>query len=205
MSPRRVMGSNPWTMFASKLCLSPPSSLYVLAESRARTAGQSFDPGFASLHQIQHVSSPSRKFAQQDKALVYALPLSSSLSVSLPSCRLKPPDKAWVHALSLSTRLSVSPRQVAASHRRKRHWSKLCLSKPGEACLLNESRARTAGQGLGPRFATLHKAHRFSSLSCGLAPLDKALVKVLPLSTRLSVSSRRVADSTQWTRLWSTF
>ena len=80
--------------------------------------------------------------------------------------RARTPDKAWVHALPLSTRLSMSPRRVTGFYRGLMLGSIFCLSSPGLSCLLDESR---------------------------LALPDKAWVYVLTLSTRLSVSPRRVA------------
>ena len=148
VSPRRVAGSHLWTKLGSMLCLFPPGSACVLADSRASTAQQSLGPRFASLHQTQLVSSQSRDLAPQDKAFVHALPLSS--------------------------KLTASPSQVAASHRRTRLRSTFCLSQPGSACLLPESPARTEGQDLVPRFASLLQTQRSSLTSSRLAPQDKA-------------------------------
>ena len=99
----------------------------------------------------------------------------------------------------------MTPRQVASSHRRTMLWSTLCLSLPLPASLLAELQARNHGQGLGPRFASLHQAQRVSSPSYGLAPLDKVWVHTLPFSTRLSVSPHRVAGSHRATRILSTY
>ena len=166
VSPRRVAGSHRRTRLGSMLCLFPPGSECLLAESLTRTEGQGLGPRFASLSQAQRVSSTSRVLA--------------------------PPHRAWVHALPLSTRLSLSPRLFAGSHRRTILGSTLCLSPPGSACLLVELLARTARQGLGLRFVSLHQAQHISSLSRGLAPQDKAWVHTLPLSSKLSASPRRV-------------
>ena len=62
---------------------------------------------------------------------------------SSPSRGLAPSDKTWVYVLPLSI---------------------------GSACFLAESRACTVGQGLGPRFASLHQAHRVSSTSLSSQP-----------------------------------
>ena len=123
----------------SKLCLSPPGSACLLVDSQARTARQGLGSCFASLHKPQCVSSPIRGLA--------------------------PWDKSWVHALFLCTRFSVSPCRVGGSHLRTRCDPMACLSSPGSVCLLAESRARIAGQGLGPRFASLSQAQRVSSPS----------------------------------------
>ena len=176
--PPRVAGSHCRTRLGSRFCLSAPGSACLLADYRARIAQQVLGPCFASLHQAQRVFSLSRGLASRNKALVHALPLSN--------------------------RLSVTPRRVAVLHRRTRFWSKLCLSPPGSALLLAKSRARIIGQGLSPRFATLHQAQRFSSTSRGLAPWDKVLVYALPLSTMLSGSPRRFACSHRRTKLGST-
>ena len=193
LCPRRVAGSHRTTRLGSTFCLSPPGSACVLAKSRARTAQQGFGPSFASLYYAHRDCSPSRELAPQ--------------------------DKAWVHALPLSTTLSVSPRQVAGLHPWTRLGSTFCLSPSGSACLLAGTRARTPGQGLGPRSASLHQAQRVSSLSRGLAPvtrlgstlclsppslallLDKSLARNLGQGLglrfaflhRLSVSPHRVA------------
>ena len=178
LSPRRVAGLHHRTRYRSTLCLSPPGSACFLADYRARIAQQVLVPCFASLHQAQRVFSLSQGLASRNKALV--------------------------HALLLSTRLSVTPGRVAVLHRRTRFCSKLCVSPPGSELPLAKSRARIIGQGLSPRFATLHQAQRFSSTSRGLAPWDKALVYALPLSTMLSGSPRRFACSHRRTRLGST-
>ena len=177
VSPRRVVGSHRMTRLGSTLCLSSPGSACLLIESRDRTAGQSLDPHFVSLLKAQRFSLPSR--------------------------RLAPQDKAWVYALPLSTRLSVSPREVAGSHNRKRLGSTFGLSPPGTACLLAESRSRRARKGLDPCFASLFQALLFLA-NCGLAPQDKAWVSALPLSTRLSLSPRRVAGLHRRTKPGST-
>ena len=106
--------------------------------------------------------------------------------------------------MPLSIRFSVSLRRVAGSHPWTRLSSTFCLFPPGSACLLAESRARTAQQGLGPRFASLHQAQRVSSQSRGLAPQDKAWIHALPLSATLSVSLLLVACSHRRTGLGST-
>merc|ERR1711917_38475 len=90
------------------------------------------------------------------------------------------------------------------SDRRKRLGSTLCLSPHSSACLIAESRLRTARQDLGPRFASLLQIQRFSLTSCRLTPQDKALFYALPLSTSLIVSPRRVSVSKHRTRLGST-
>ena len=162
VSPRRVTGLHPLTKFGSTLCLSPPDSACLLTESRPRTTGQGLGPRFASLHQARSVYSPNR--------------------------RLAPQDKAWVHALPLSSKLSASPCQVAGSHRRRRFRSTHCISPPGSACLLAESWARTAGQGLGPRFDSLHMAQHISMPSRWLASKNEAWVHAMPLSSKLSAS-----------------
>ena len=144
---RRVAGSHRTTRLGSTFCVSPPGSACVLAKSRARTAQQGFGPSFASLYYAHRDSSPSRELAPQDKALVHALPL--------------------------STTLSVSPRQVTCSHPWTRLGSTLCLSPLGSACLLADTRARTPGQGFFPRFASLHQPQRVSSPSRRLAPLTR--------------------------------
>ena len=161
----------------STLCLSPPNSALHLDKSQARTAGQGLSLWFSSLHQAHRLSSPSRGLAPQ--------------------------DKAWVYGLCLSTRLSVSPRRVAGSHCRTLVGSTFCLSPPGSACLLAETRAPNARQGFGPRFAFFHQAQPVSSPSCRLAPHNKAWVQVLPLSIRLSVCPCQVAGLHRTTRLWS--
>ena len=170
VSPRRNASSQRKTRLRSTLCLFPPGSACVLAELQACTAQQGLGPGVASLHQAQRLS--------------------------LPSCRLAPYNKALVHAFPLSTRLIVTPRQDASSHRRTRLWSTLFLSLPLPASLLAESQARNHGQGLGPRFASLHQAHRVSSPSHGVLPRVNAWVHVLPLFTGLIVSPGRVAART---------
>ena len=159
-------------------CLSQPGPAYFLAESRARHPGQGFGPCFDSLHKAQYVSSLSR--------------------------RLAPQNKVWIYTLLLTYSLCVSPCRVSGSHRRTRLGSTFCHSPSGSACLLAESRARNEGQGLGPRFDYLHQAQHITSPSRGLAPQDKAWTHVLPFSTRLSVSPRRVAGSQRRTRLRST-
>ena len=63
--------------------------------------------------------------------------------LSSPSRGLAPPDKTWVYVLPIST---------------------------GSACLFAESRACTVRQGLGPRFPSLHQAHRVPSTSRGSHP-----------------------------------
>ena len=144
VSPRRVASSYLRTRLWSTLYFSHPSSALLLAKTRASTARQRLGLRFASLHQAQCVSSLSRRIASH--------------------------NKAWVHALPLSTLLSVSPRRVAGSHRATRLGSMLCLSPPGSACVLAESWARTAGQCLGPCFASHIQAQRFSLPSQGHAP-----------------------------------
>ena len=124
---------------------------------------------------------------------------------SLTSCRLAPQDKAWVYALPLSARLIVFPRRVSVWNHRTRLGSTLCLSPPSSACLLGESRARTAGQRLGSYFASLHQGQHVSSPKLRFPPQDKAYVHALTLSTRLSLCLRRVAGSHRTTRLGSTF
>ena len=164
VSPRRYTGLHPWTRLWSKFCLSPQGSACLLAESRARTAGQGLGAHFASLHQAQHFYLPSRGLAAQ--------------------------NKAWVYVLPLSTRVSVFPPRFKGSHRRTRLGSTLCLFLLSSALLLTNSRACSAGQGFGLRFASLHQVHRVSSPINGLAPQDKTRVYDFPLSSRLSVSPR---------------
>ena len=177
MSPRRVKGSHPRTRLGFTLCFSPPGSACLLAKSRACTTQQGLNPRFASIHQAQCVSSQSR--------------------------RLAPRNKAWVHVLPLSTRLSMSPRRFAESYRKTRLGSTLCLSPSSSALLFAKSRACTAGQDFSLSFASLHQIQRVSPPSCGLTPQDMASVYALPLSTRLSVSSRRFAGSHPRTMLGS--
>ena len=159
----------------STLLLSPPGSSCLLAKSRACTAEQGLVTRFASLLQTQ--------------------------CFSLTSCRIEPQDKAWVYAFPLSTRLIVSLRRVVGLH----HWTRcgfmFCLSPPSSACLLAETRAFTAGQGLALRFASLHQDQTVFSPSHGLATHNKAWVHVLPLPTRLSVCPCQVAGSHRTTRL----
>ena len=135
ISPRQVVGSHPKTRLWSTFCLSPQaqrvSSLshglasldkawvlvlplftrLIVSPRRvaARTPGQILGLRFASFHQVQSVSSPSRDFAPQ--------------------------DKVWVHALPPSNRLSVFPHRVAGSHRRTIFGSRFCLFPPGPKCL----------------------------------------------------------------------
>ena len=161
LSPRQVDGSHRRTMLWSTLRLSQPDSACLLGESWPRTTGQGLYPRFASLHQAQRLSSPSRG--------------------------LTPQDKAWIHAYPLSSKLGASPYHVAGLNRRTRLKSSLCLS-PGSACLVAESWARTAGQGLGPRFDSLHIARPISMPSRWLASKNKAWVHALPLSSKLSAS-----------------
>ena len=136
------------TRLWSTLCLSPPGSACLFAESLARTIGQGLGPRFAFLHQPQRFSSPSRGLASQ--------------------------GKAWVHSWPLSSKRSVSPCKVAGSHHRTRLGSTLCHYPPGSACLHADSRKRTSGQGLGPRLAFLLQAQRFSLPIPWLALQDKA-------------------------------
>ena len=177
LCPRRLIGSHCRTRLGSTLSLSHQGSACLLAESRARTAQQGMDPQFASLLHAQRFSFPSRGLAPQ--------------------------DKAWVYALTLSIRFGVSPRRVAGSHRKRRLGSTLCLSPPSSALLIAKSWARTAGQGLGLRFASLHQGQQVSSPSRELAPHNKAWVHVLPFSTRLSESPCHVGVSHRATRLGS--
>ena len=170
VSPPRVSVSHCRTRLMSTLLLSPPGSSCLLAKSQACTAEQGLGPRFASLLLIQYFS--------------------------LTSCRLEPQDKAWVYAFPLSTRLIVSLRRVVGSHHRTRFWFMFCLSPPSSACLLAETRAPTLEQGLALRFTSLHQPHTVCSPSHGLAPHNKAGVHVLPLSTRLSVCPCQVADRT---------
>ena len=144
VSLRRVASLHRMTRLGSNFCLSPPRSVCLFGDSQARTHGQGLGPRFSSLHQAQSVSSPSRGLTLL--------------------------NKAWVHDLPLSSRLSVCHRRVAGSNRATRPGSTLCLSPPDSACLIAESLSRTAGQGLGPSFASLFQAHCFSFTSSGLAP-----------------------------------
>ena len=128
MSSRRVASSHLRTRLWSTLYFSHPSSALFLAKPRASIARQRLGLRFASLHQAQCVSSLSHRIASR--------------------------NKAWFHALPFSTLLSVPPLRVAGSHRATRLGSMLCLSPPGSACVLAESWAQTAGQCLGPRFAS---------------------------------------------------
>ena len=172
MSLYRVVGSHRRRRIRSTLCVSLSGSACLLDKSQALTTQQGLGPRFPSFHHAHRLSSTSRGLAPPDKTWVYFLLLSTDQSVSSPSRGLTPLDKAWVHALPLSTRLSMCPRRFAGSHRATRPWSTLCLSPPDLACLITESRSRTAGQGLGPSFAFLLQAHCFSFTSSGLAPQD---------------------------------
>ena len=82
VSSRRVVGLHRGTRLGFTFCLSPPGSACVIKESWARSPGQGLYPHFHSPHQAQTVSSPSRGLASQDYALVYASPLTTTLSVS---------------------------------------------------------------------------------------------------------------------------
>ena len=158
-------------------------------------------PRFACLHQAKRVSSPSRGLEPPGQSLG---PRFASLHqvqrFSSESRRLAPRNKAWANALPLSSKLSASPCQVMGLHRRTWPASTFRLSHSGSACLLSESWNRCAGLGINPRFTTLHQAQRVSLPIRRLAPRDKAWVQVLPLSTRLSVSPRRVAGTHRRTR-----
>ena len=122
----------------------------------------------------------------------------------LAESQLAPQNKAWVQVLPLSTRFSISPRLVAGSKHRTMLRSTPCLSPPSSAGLLAETRALTASQGLGSRFAFLLQAERFSLPSRRLEPQDRAWVYALLLSTWLNVYPRRFAGSHSRTRLGST-
>ena len=163
-------------------------------------------PRFASLHQAQRVSSPSRGLEPSGQSLG---PRFASLHqvqrFSSEIRRLAPRNKAWANALPFSSKLSRSPCQVMGLHPRTWPGSTLRISHSCSACLLSESWARCAGLGINLRFATLHQAQRVSLPIRRLAPRDKAWVQVLPLSTRLSVSPCRFAGSHHWTRLGFTF
>ena len=113
LSHRRVAGSHYKTRLGFTLCLSPTNSALLLDMLQTRTAGQSLGLRIASLHEAHRFSSPCRG--------------------------LEPQEKAWVYALPLSTWLCVSPRRVAGTHRRARVGSMFCLSPPGSACLLAET------------------------------------------------------------------
>ena len=178
ISPRRVVGLHQRTRLGCTLCLSPPGSACLLGESRARTAGQGFGPRFAFLNQAHRLSSPSG--------------------------RLAPRDKNWVHVLKLSTMLSVSHRRVVGMQPRTRLVSTLSLSPPGSNYLLAKSWARIAGLCFSLHFASHNQTQRVSSPSHGLAPLVKAFIHVLSLSTRHSVSPRLVAGSYRRTKHGST-
>ena len=173
------MGFQLRTRLGPSLCLSQPGSAFLLLESPACTAGQGLCARFNSLHQAHRVSSPSRGLAPQDKAFVHALPLSS--------------------------KLIVYPRRVAGSHHRTKVGSTACVSPPGLAYLLGESRARTAGHLLIPRFVSLRQAQRVSLPKRELLTQDKASVHALPFSIRLSLYPRRVAGLHRTTRLGSRF
>ena len=142
--------------------LSPSGSAFVLADYRARIAQQVLGPCFACLYMAQRVFSLSPGLASRNKALVYAM--------------------------LLSTRLSVTPHRVAVLHRRTRLWSTLCLSPPCSAGLLADLLACTAEQTLGLLFPSHHQGQRVFSPSRGLTLKEKAWVHALPLSTRISVS-----------------
>ena len=205
MSPCRVVSSHRWRRIRSTLCVSLSGSACLFDKSRALTAQQGLVSRFPSFHHAHHLSSPSLRLAPQDKTWVYVLPLSTGSACLLAESRAcivgqgLGPRFASLHQ---AHRVSSTSR---GSHPRTNFGSTFCLFPPGSECLLAESRFCTAGQGMGPRFASLQQAQRFSSSSRGLAPQDNIWVQVLPLSTRLKVSFRRLEGSHRSTSLGCSF
>ena len=149
-------------MLGSTLCLSLSSSACLLAESRARTAGQGLGPLFVSHPNSALLFDKLRvRTATQGFGLSFAS-VHLAQRVSSQSRVLVTPDKAWIHTFTLSTRLRVSHRRVMGGHLRTMLGSMLRLSQLGSACLLADLRPRTAGQIFGLRFISLQPAQRVS-------------------------------------------
>ena len=216
MSPCRVVSSHCRRRIRSTLCVSLLGSACLLDKSRTLTAQQGLGSRFPSFHHAHCLSSPSRGLAPPDKTWVYVLLLSTGSACLIAESRactvgqgLGPRFASFhqAHRVSWTSR---------GSHSRTRLGSTFCLFPPGSVCLIAESRACTAGQGMGPRFSSLQQAQRFSSssrigqqvlgavfaslhqaqrvfsISRELAPRNKSRVHVLPLSTIPSMFSRLV-------------
>ena len=185
VSPCRVVSSHRRRRIRSTLCISLSGSACLLDNPRALTAQQGLGPRFSSFHHAHRLSSPSRGLAPPDKTWVYVLPLSTCSACLLAESRACTVGQGLgprFASLHQAHRVSSTSR---SSHLRTSLGSTFCLFPPGSACLFAESRVCTAGQGMGPRFASLQQAQRFSSSSRGLEPQDNICVQVLPLSTRL--------------------
>ena len=178
VSPRRVVGLHPRTRLGSTFCLSP---------------------------QAQRVSSRSHGLAPLDKDWVHVFPLFTRLIVSPRRVAARTPRHGLGLRFASFHQVQRVSSPIAGLHRRTRYGSTLCLPPTGSAFFLIESLGRTAGQYLGPGFASLYQAQSVFSPIRGLASVNKSWVQFFPLFTRLSVSSRLVASSHCATSLGSTF